>query len=74
MQSSPASPGTMEQGNLGGPVPVPPSTPSSRGRSGVANGGFERATQAANIPQSGSLCGPYFNSGGQFSDLIKAWE
>ena len=46
-------------------MPVPPSTPSSRGRSGVANGGFERATQAANVPQSGSLCGPYFNSGGQ---------
>ena len=46
-------------------MPVPPSTPSSRGRSGVANGGFERATQAATVPQSGSLCGPYFNSGGQ---------
>ncbi len=44
MQASPASPGTMEQGNLGGQIPVPPSTPSSRGRSGVANGGFERAT------------------------------
>ena len=66
MQGSPASPGTMEQGNLGGQIPVPPSTPSSRGRSGVANGGFERATQAANVPQSGSLCGPYFNSGCQF--------
>ena len=55
----------MEQG---GHVPVPPSTPSSRGRSGVANGGFDRATQATNVnvPQSGSMCGPYLSSGCQF--------
>ena len=73
MQGSPASPGTMEQGNLGGQVPVPPSTPSSRGRSGVANGGFERtvgtfaegAAQAANVPQQGSWFGPYSSSGCQ---------
>ena len=68
MQGSPtASPGTMEQGNGAGQVPVPPSTPSSRGVTGL--GGLDGMSQPPmqNVPTQPfvSWPGPYVSSGCQ---------